>query len=338
MPAKIDLMSLERALRNTDDFPKLARQYFKEVESSPGKLSFDLVDPGLIIPPPAGTDRRETHYEFKDIPGGIAGWLIRCEVNNRLDRYDERKLTQPNAIRVVAEGDSWFQHPLIHDLIDHINNDPEFNVLSLASAGSELGQMIDPADYLKAVRKEQPKLFLLSAGGNDFLGDIRPFVRPDRAPFPDTPAGYIKQPQYRALLEKLRGWLQEVFAAVLKKGTSVERVLMHTYAHVIPVPPANPSTPVPHNDDRAGPWLGLRFDELGFRDDNTRYEVAKAMLDQYRALCAEVAAEARWGGRVEVFSFKTELSKPSQWFDEIHPKNGPAGKLAAEYLARMKAA
>ena len=82
-------------------------------------------------------------------------------------------------------------------------------MLSLASAGSELSQMVDPADYLKAVRKEQPKLFLLSAGGNDFLGDIRPFVRPDRAPFPDTPAGYIKQQPYRALLEKLRGWLRK---------------------------------------------------------------------------------------------------------------------------------
>ena len=210
-------------------------------------------------------------------------------------------------------------------------------MLSLASGGSELRQMIEPADYLKAVTNEQPKMFLLSAGGNDFRGDIRRFVRPDRAPFPDSPAGYIKQAQFTGLLEDLREWLQQIFAAVLKPGSSVERVLMHTYDYVIPVPPANPSTPVPNTDGRAGPWLGARFDELRFRDEGTRFAVARAMLDQYRAVCFEVAAEPRWHGRVEVFTFKTRLTSASQWFDEIHPKDGPFGKLAAELLARMKA-
>ena len=338
MPAKLDLMSLERELRKADDFPKLARKYFKTVQGEPGRMSFDLVSPDLISTAPADGDRRETHYDFADIPGGIGGWLIRCEVNNRLDRYEARKLSHPEATRVVAEGDSWFQHPLIHDLLDHIGKDPQFNLLSLASGGSELRQMVAPADYAKAVKAEQPKLFLLSAGGNDFLGDIRRFVRPDRAPFPDTPAGYLLQQPFGALLEQLRGWLQEIFSTVLKRGSSVERVLMHTYDHVIPVPPKNRSTPAPNTDGRAGPWLGARFDELGFRDDNTRFEVAKAMLDQYRAMCMAVAAEPRWGGRVEVFAFAKKLTRPGQWFDEIHPDDKWAGRLAAEFLTRMRAA
>lgn len=336
MPKPIDLHALERELRKTDDFAKLARRYFRETASKPGQLSFEVIDPSAIITPPSGRQRRATQYEFKDIPGGIAGWLIRLEVENRLDRYERRKATNPDAIRVVAEGDSWFQHPLLDDLIDCINRDPKFNVLSLASGGSKLGQMVDPADFLKAVRTEQPKLFLLSAGGNDFLADIRRFVRPDVAPFPDTPGGYIKMEPFRKLLEEIRSNLQKVFAAVLARGSSVERVLMHTYDYVIPVPPAKQSTPGPITDVRSGPWLGARFDELGFKDPGTREAVAKVLLDHFRAVCAEVAAEKHWDGRVEVFAFKRKLSRIDDWFDEIHPDNSSTKKLAAEFLERMK--
>lgn len=336
MPKPIDLHTLERELRKADDFSKLARRYFREVSGTPGKLSFELIDPDAIIPPPAARHRRATQYAFADIPGGIAGWLIRLEVDNRLDRYERRKQSHPDAIRVVAEGDSWFQHPLLNDLIDGINGDPAFNVLSLASGGSELCQMTCPKDYLTAVRTERPKLFLLSAGGNDFLEDIRRFVRPDRPPFPDAPDGYIKTAPFNRLLGQIRGWLRQIFADVLARGSSVERVLMHNYDYAIPVPPAKPSTPGPILDTRSGPWLGARFDELGFRDPGTRQAVAAVLLDRYREVCSEVAAEPRWGGRVEVFAFKRKLTRTHDWYDEIHPDNASAKKLAAEYLVRMK--
>src|SRR5215470_17143305 len=90
---------------------------------------------------------------------------------------------------MVAEGDSCLKHPLYPDLLDLAGK--EFAVLSLAKAGDTWSDMIDqdsdpPKRYpndgtlmgLTHVVAEEdktkrpPKTILLSAGGNDLIGQI----------------------------------------------------------------------------------------------------------------------------------------------------------------------
>ena len=89
---------------------------------------------------------------------------------------------------MVAEGDSWFEHPLIPDLIDWAGKG--YAVLSLARAGDTWSNMLDqdsnPAKkysdgtlmgLVHTVNEEDtgarpPGTILLSAGGNDSIGQI----------------------------------------------------------------------------------------------------------------------------------------------------------------------
>jgi len=331
MPKSIDLLKLEQLLESAPDFPAEAGKYFEPVADSSGRPSFQLKSGITVTGAGTTADSRYWQYQFKDIPGGIAGWLIRQEVKNRLRKYDRKIAVNPNATRIVAEGDSWFQHPLICDLLDWVERDPDLAVHSLASGGAELRQMVDPADYAVAVKAVKPSVFLLSAGGNDFLGDIRPFLIPWK-PKPgnrDTlfhAQDYIS-PAFPKLIQQLRAWLDEIIGTVLATR-SVQRVILHSYDYVIP------NTP---DDDRAGAWLGAPMRELGLTVDYLQTDIVERMVDAWCEQMMAVSQDPRWKGKVRFVDFRGSLTRTSQWFDEIHPKSKPFEKLAKQLIAAIKA-
>jgi len=98
------------------------------------------------------------------------------------------------AVRVVAEGDSWFQFPAVRkgplrlstvrDLLDHLMDREDLCVHSLAAGGDWLSAMLHSRDYVEELSLAEPDLLLFSGGGNDLLGDGRVgnmVVRADRA-------------------------------------------------------------------------------------------------------------------------------------------------------------
>jgi hypothetical protein len=77
--------------------------------------------------------------------------------------------------RIIAEGDSWFSHPLNPTVIDVLQQEG-FAVRNLARAGDTLEEMILKAQYLPDLKTGSVRHFLFFGGGNDFLGNLEELV------------------------------------------------------------------------------------------------------------------------------------------------------------------
>ncbi|MDB5141089.1 MAG: hypothetical protein JWR12_3005 [Mucilaginibacter sp.] len=75
---------------------------------------------------------------------------------------------------ILAEGDSWFNYPVIlSDVVDWIAMEKNIAVYSLANAGDWLLNMLHQRKYVEELSVLHPDVFLMSAGGNDLVGQSR---------------------------------------------------------------------------------------------------------------------------------------------------------------------
>jgi hypothetical protein len=85
-----------------------------------------------------------------------------------------RDLNNKKHITVLAEGDSWFNYPIIlTDIIDRIGMDKDLAVYSIASGGDWLLNMLNGREYVEELSIAHPDWFLISGGGNDLVGSRR---------------------------------------------------------------------------------------------------------------------------------------------------------------------
>ncbi len=106
---------------------------------------------------------------------GLIGYINQRVRAKRQDRFWDCiqsgfRETNTNIV-AVAEGDSWFEHPLLHDIIDHINREKNIAVFSLAYAADWLENILYQGEYVDMLSVIKPDVFLVSGGGNDLLGD-----------------------------------------------------------------------------------------------------------------------------------------------------------------------
>ena len=98
----------------------------------------------------------------------------RNQVFSKKIRAGFRDLNDKSHIMVLAEGDSWFNYPIIlTDIIDRINMDKDLAVYSIASGGDWLLNMLTGREYVEELSISHPDWFLISGGGNDLVGSRR---------------------------------------------------------------------------------------------------------------------------------------------------------------------
>jgi hypothetical protein len=85
-----------------------------------------------------------------------------------------RNLQNKEHLMVLAEGDSWFNYPVIlTDIIDRISMDKDLAVYSIASGADWLLNMLTAREYVEELSISHPDWFLISGGGNDLVGSRR---------------------------------------------------------------------------------------------------------------------------------------------------------------------
>jgi hypothetical protein len=85
-----------------------------------------------------------------------------------------RNSNEPRHKIVLAEGDSWFNYPIIlTDVIDAVSMDPNLAVYSIARGGDWLLNMLTRRKYVEELSVLFPDFFLISAAGNDIVGASR---------------------------------------------------------------------------------------------------------------------------------------------------------------------
>ncbi|MFN0037259.1 MAG: caspase domain-containing protein, partial [Saprospiraceae bacterium] len=86
--------------------------------------------------------------------------------------YAKMARKNPHLPKIVSEGDSWFQHPMLDDVIDNVGR--FYPTYCLAAAGDTIRNYFAKNEIAGAVKKVRPTVLLLSGGGNDILGESLP--------------------------------------------------------------------------------------------------------------------------------------------------------------------
>jgi hypothetical protein len=261
-----------------------------------------------------------------------------------LERYFQyQHMRAKDVPRIVSEGDSWFMHPLVSDLIDHLYNDCA--VFDLSAAGDELRQMLKQDDFVDAIVDEKPQFFMLSGGGNDFLGEeyFKDFLNPWTPGAPGKRTDRFIRQSFSAKLDKIKRDLARVLQKVVSNSNldamyTTEKplhVFLHGYDYAIP------------GTIRKGSWIRpnmIKKDILHPVDQNA---IIRYMLDEFNAILERMADEHPQDGKVRLHFMdlrgilereagNSAAKRKRLWYDEIHPSDAGYKILAQTFKARIK--
>ncbi len=312
--------------------------------SSPQVAKYFIVDEALAKPFSPGV---RVNDDLVDIPaatvagvvGGIAAQnaLLLNFANDiaredRRRRYAKRKKDNPGEMRIVSEGDSWTQYPiLLDDLVDVLMK--KYNIRSLDAAGDTLDHMTTQGEYYWAIRDEQPRFFLISAGGNDIIGDgtgakslathLKPF-------FAGATAETLLLPSYdEVIIKGLEAKYLGVISNALNIGPAVMQVIVHGYDHAVP--------------GTGNDWITRNMKARNIADLDLQWSIVKLLINKFNAMLS--ALPARYLGKVIYADLRGSVAPLEatmavagpKWTDELHPKNPGFASAASRIDALITA-
>jgi hypothetical protein len=247
------------------------------------------------------------------IANGIAGtWRRR--------RYKKMARRNPDLPRFVSEGDSWFQHPMLKDIIDYVGE--KFPVYCMAEAGDTIENYLKEGEMFKAIEEVKPKGFLLSGGGNDILGES--MVNFLQKQFDDAPEGEMPDRFFNQDFENALGSVINNYRSIfnyLKKNYPEMKVFTHGYDYPRPLAPGT----------KKG-WIGKYFDQFGILRSGDRSHAVHFMMDEFNKRLEALTAE--YPGQVEYINLRQRV-RDDQWDDEIHPTDEGYGEVGLKFIERI---
>jgi N-acetyl-anhydromuramyl-L-alanine amidase AmpD len=252
---------------------------------------------------------------------------IKIWAGNKIETFQRRRLynrlKKTDRLRIVAEGDSWFQYPLlVKDILDHLYR--VYAVRSYAMAGETLENYMMDREYLDAIGKEEAKFFLVSGGGNDILGaKFRESLRDTPDPGDDTPKKYLNETFFQKV-KTLKIWYRDMFAELLQLHPDLH-ILTHSYDYIIPA------------DTQAEPkkvsWLGKYMIEKNIQPQAEREALIRFIVDAFNEQLEEVVKE--FAPRVSYINVRG-LTDRQNWYDEIHPGNEGFRLIADRFITEIE--
>ncbi|MBP0482218.1 SGNH/GDSL hydrolase family protein [Sagittula salina] len=274
------------------------------MEDTRGSRGFDPV----IVPNPAlVTPSMEEGAVLMSSANRIARWRRDVQYKAKLRTWDGPKL--------VSEGDSWFQYPiLLSDVIDHLG--AHYAIRSLGAAGDLVADIVAQDELIATVAAERPDGVLISGGGNDLLGEGR-LVRSLR---PYDPAlgvdDYLTQgfeTALHAVITDYRGLLHR-----LVRGFPGLPVLIHGYDHAIPA---------------RGKWLGRPMQTLGILAPGLQRALVARMVDRFYDALTALVDEPGMAGQVGLVDCRSVVK---QWHDELHPTSDSYARVAGKFREALR--
>jgi hypothetical protein len=235
-------------------------------------------------------------------------------------------------LRILAEGDSWFDYPVPFfggSIIPRLEKRLGIPILNLAKAGDEVRFMMGVEQRLnlrKQLKQGSPAggpwdVLLFSGGGNDIVSDPLAIWLRDFAPG-QPPELLLDQVRFGAALALIRAGYEDLIRLrdTLSPAT---HLVMHSYDFAIP-------------DGRGichlGPWLKPAFDLRGFPDLVSRTAVVKLMLTLFDAEMRRLASP-----NVTVVPTQGRLKPvPASWHNELHPTKAGFDSMAEAFAGVLK--
>ena len=310
----IDENELIKLLQNDETSEEALEKYFRVEQTGPMTFSYVLREDVEIVESP-DVDAREGFFS-----GSITAIANAVCRRKRYKKYRNLKKKRPGAARIVSEGDSWFQHPLIEDVIDHLYD--HYNIRSLGAAGDTLINIENKREYREAIQKENPAAFLLSGLGNDIMADFEKRLHPY---FPDNGIGPRRllrhEPDRESYSSQLKAGLDRYEAIARDLGSRHPglAVIVHGYDYVNP------------GEGKSDRWLQEPMDHHGI-PRSEQAAIIRVIIDDLDRELKKLASRNRHVHHARCLNAATH-----PWYDEIHPTDPGFAKVAACIRAKIEA-
>ncbi|MDR3571470.1 MAG: SGNH/GDSL hydrolase family protein [Candidatus Pacebacteria bacterium] len=249
--------------------------------------------------------------------------------------------TAPEPLRLIAQGDSWFDYPLPvpkidqSDVVSHLQHLPSKtpHVLPLAMYGESTEDMLGVVKLHELIQNlNNPTnggfdAILFSGGGNDLAGNqFRLWLR-DAPANATNPADALDQVRVDAILGVIRAGYEDLFIARDKSAYPEIPIFGHSYDFAIP-------NGVPVNCVvQVGPWLKPGLDDRGWKELKTTRKIVRLLLEQLANMLDGFEADKK-KKFVHVRTQGTLTAK--QWANELHPKPEGFAAITAKFVAALR--
>lgn len=297
---------LEEMLQDSQMAPFAEGLYFTSTGTGPFDQDIHL-KPEIVIQEP-GDDA----VNRKNVIIDLANWWSRKKRNNY---YKDITRRFPERTVIVSEGDSWFQHPLVYDIIDHLSK--VYAIRCVAAAADTLANYFSGDKkrgdyYLDVLTETKPAFFLISGGGNDILGSqFRDFLidKPyDKGLRGNTNGKEFLKETFGFQISKLMDIYTSMFGLLQTQFPNM-KTIVHGYDYPV------------HLDYTNKGWLGRYMIEKGITEAADRRTLIKYIMDEFNTQLSQVVQ--KFPDSVYYLDVRnTVLFKEGdidQWYDEIHP-------------------
>jgi hypothetical protein len=311
---------LEEMLQDSQMAPFAEGLYFTKTGTGPFDQDIQL-KPEIIIQELPG----DVLANKKNVIIDLANWWSRKKRNNY---YRDITRRFPERTVIVSEGDSWFQHPLVYDVIDHLSK--VYAIRCVAAAADTLanyfsGDKTRGDYYLDVLSETKPAFFLISGGGNDILGSqFREFL--------------IDHPYEKGLRGSTNGkdFLKETFGFQISKlmdiYASMFGLLQTQFPHMKTIVHGY-DYPV-HLDYPDKGWLGRYMIEKGIAEPADRRTLINYIMDEFNTQLGQVVQ--RFPETVHYLDLRNTIlykhGEIDQWYDEIHPNIDGFQSVGLKYI------
>ena len=269
--------------------------------------------------------------ENKWFLSGFDDWMDLLNLYYRARRdeaYEDQIKLYPDCPVLVTEGDSWFQFPVdqvqeavgeekVDDVVDHLSK--SFPIKSFDNAGHTAEKMADELEFKNFVDQGKGSVLIISAGGNDILGDPLDDVLVENPAGGSNPSNYIDSVVYSNLLDGV----MSNYAILVQSIDSNFPVLIHCYGYMQPGNvPENPVTA----EILEAKILPVLIDKK-ILDGALQMAVVRLLTDHLADRLKQFAQDFANVHLINVLQ-EIDADPDAHWFDEIHPTTDGAKILA----------
>ncbi|MGM9509956.1 caspase family protein [Larkinella sp. GY13] len=278
----------------------------------------DPIDSELVL----RDDLTVTGEEQRGLWGDVKTFVsnqIAYQIRNR--QYMQNLIKYPDRVRLVAGGDSWFQYPLLSDIVDYLAR--VYSVNCTPAVGKSLKNYIEKSKFLEILAQVSPRYFLLSGGGTHFFGDEFPtYIRDQTAESLPAPQRYVAD-GFTAALDELETDFQRLFRLIRLQNAKV-RVLVHGYDYLLP-DASETQSGKPGNLEKC-------LTEKGITDAVERKNLIRFMIDGFNERLQRAASAFDNVIYIDLRgSIRPATSQLKYWYDEFHPNDKGFLSIATKY-------
>lgn len=253
--------------------------------------------------------------------------------------FDELVDGNPGAMKILAEGDSWFAYPPKFIAFGHASNvvaqlgrNKDMVIYSSASSGDEAVSMLSGPEkraLCKRIKANNYDFLLFSGGGNDIVGRFDfDFLLKTKRPG-DSWESCIHKERLANKLEMLRLAYEELIERTKEyTGNPNIKIVTHTYDLAIP---SMEGFEMFNTVPLGKAWMGPFLNHKEIRDPIEQRQIVKYILGDFRDMLLEM--QNKFPGQFYVVDTWGCVNE-DQWLNEIHPTpegfNVVANRIAAK--------